>query len=184
MKKKLFISLGLFAILIVATILIAFNRQVDASYFGAPATLSLPAGSANQTMYYNGGWVASSTITNDGVNVTMSGNLNVNGASITGNSFIYSDARLKENILPLNNSLEKIQKLNGVSFDWKKDGKHDIGVIAQNVESVVPELVYTDPTSGIKSVKYANLTALLIEAVKAQQVEIDGLKAELESLKK
>ncbi|MFA6514634.1 MAG: tail fiber domain-containing protein [Patescibacteria group bacterium] len=180
MNKKLIISFGLFAVLAAATVLINFNKSAEAAFMGS----GLPGGSTNQTLRYsNGTWGPSSVITNDGTNAFMSGNLTVNGASVTANSFIYSDARLKENITPLSNSLEKIQKMNGVSFDWKKNGAHDIGVIAQNIEAVTPELVYTDE-NGIKSVKYANMVALLIEAVKEQQLEIDSLKAEINLLKK
>jgi hypothetical protein len=179
MNKKLIISFGLLAVLTAAAVLINFNRSAEASFMGN----GLPGGSTSQTLRYNGGWESSSVITNDGTNVVMSGNLTVQGTSVTANSFIYSDARLKENIAPLSSALAKIQKINGVSFDWKKDGAHDIGVIAQNVEAVVPELVYTD-ADGIKSVKYANMVALLIEAVKEQQAEIDSLKVELNLLKK
>lgn len=120
--------------------------------------------------------------------VTMSGNvvvwkeLNVSG-NVTANWFIYnSDRRLKDNIVPLSSSLEKILSLNGYSFSWKSTGAKDIGVIAQEVEAVYPELVHTNST-GFKSVEYGNLIAPLIEAVKTQQKEIESLKAEVEALK-
>lgn len=106
--------------------------------------------------------------------------------SITAGSFLYSssDRNLKENIVSLSSQLGKISQLQGVSFDWKKDGKHSLGLIAQEVEEVYPELVSTDTTTGLKAVAYGGLIAPLIEAVKEQQKQIDALKAEIENLKK
>ncbi|MBI5894039.1 MAG: tail fiber domain-containing protein [Deltaproteobacteria bacterium] len=98
-----------------------------------------------------------------------------------------SDIRLKENIKPLAKPLAKILKLNGVQFNWKDDKKgskkENIGLIAQDVEKVFPEVVSTDK-NGMKSVEYANLVAPLIEAIKEQQKEIETLRAEVEALKK
>ncbi len=103
---------------------------------------------------------------------------------IYAQAFLYtSDASLKTNIKPLDNALEKLQQINGVSFDWKKDGSHDLGVVAQNVEVVYPELVRTNPETGLKSVEYGNLVAPLIEAIKEQQKQIEELKADIIKLK-
>lgn len=93
-----------------------------------------------------------------------------------------SDMRLKKNIEPLPNALEKIKQLKGVSFDWKESGKHSIGLIAQDVEKVYPDLVSTDSKTGMKTVEYQNLVAPLIEAIKEQQKEIEALKAEIKAL--
>ncbi len=92
----------------------------------------------------------------------------------------YSSRRWKTNIQPLNGALEKVMQLNGVSFDWRENGKHDIGLIAEDVGRVVPEVVaYEDNGVDARSVDYARLTALLIEAVKEQQKTIDELRARL-----
>jgi len=105
-------------------------------------------------------------------------------AGVGANAFFYSsDRSLKTNITPLVGSLNKILHLQGVSFDWKGDGGESIGVIAQDVEKVYPELVNTDKKTGLKSVEYGNLVAPLIEAIKEQQKQIDELKAEVQSLK-
>ena len=105
-------------------------------------------------------------------------------ATIRGFSFHYmSDERLKKDIVPITDAVEKVKQINGVAFTWKKDNTKDIGVIAQNVEKVVPELVSTD-NQGMKSVKYGNIVALLIEAVKEQQKQIDELKAKVAQLEK
>jgi len=91
-----------------------------------------------------------------------------------------SDATLKTNVETIPDALDKVQQLRGVSFDWIENGKSEVGVIAQEVEAVIPELVSTDD-QGIKSVKYGNIVSVLIEAIKEQQEQIDELKAQLNS---
>lgn len=106
------------------------------------------------------------------------------GTSVGANAYYYiSDKALKTNVSPLTGSLANVLKLQGVSFNWKSNGEPSIGVIAQDIEKVYPELVNTDKTTGYKSVEYGNLVAPLIEAVKEQQRQIDTLKAEVEALK-
>jgi hypothetical protein len=96
----------------------------------------------------------------------------------------YSSKRWKTNIQPIENALDKVQRLRGVTFDWKKDGKHDIGLVAEEVGQVIPEVVaFESNKKDAKSVDYSRLVAVLIEAVKAQQKEIESLKATVESLK-
>ncbi len=97
--------------------------------------------------------------------------------------FYNSDSGLKKNIKSLEGSLSKILKLEGVSFMWKKGGDKNIGLIAQDVEKVYPELVITNLSTGLKSVEYGNLVAPLIEAIKEQQKQIEVLKEEIERLK-
>ena len=107
--------------------------------------------------------------------------LAVNGTA-AANAFVYtSDARLKENIEDAP-GLEVVERLRGVKFDWKDSGDASYGLIAQEVENVLPELGSTDE-NGMKSVAYGNLVSVLIEAVKEQQNQIDTLKNEIESLK-
>ena len=84
-----------------------------------------------------------------------------------------SDISLKENVSTIENALEKVISLRGVEYDRIESGEHQIGVIAQEVEKIIPEVVYGDK---IKSVAYANIVALLIEAIKEQQKEINELK--------
>jgi hypothetical protein len=96
---------------------------------------------------------------------------------------VYSSRRWKTNITPIEQSLEKVQHLRGVSFDWKRDGKHDIGLIAEEVGEVIPEVVaYEKNGKDASSVDYARLVAVLIEAVKAQQKEIEVLQKELQTM--
>lgn len=96
-----------------------------------------------------------------------------------------SDERLKTGIRPLENSLEKISRINGVKYFWKdpkKDPSEQIGVIAQDVEKEFPELVKTDG-NGVKSVEYANLVSPLIEAVKELKTDAEKKDAEIAELR-
>ncbi|MGE3760166.1 MAG: tail fiber domain-containing protein, partial [Pseudobdellovibrionaceae bacterium] len=111
----------------------------------------------------------------------VSGALTATG-NITAPAYFYSsDRRLKENIEAVDPKL--ILKLRGVTFDWKSTGKPEIGLIAQEVEDVVPVLVQTNPETGMKSVKYGNIVALAIEAIKdlwRKLTDLDGRVAKLE----
>ena len=89
-----------------------------------------------------------------------------------------SDATLKTNVETLSGSLDAVKSLRGVSFDWLENGGSEIGVIAQEVEAVLPDVVSTND-EGIKSVKYGNMVAVLIEAIKEQQLRIEALEAKL-----
>jgi hypothetical protein len=93
--------------------------------------------------------------------------------STTFNSL--SDIKFKENIISINNPRDKVNKLRGVNYNWKDNGNFAMGVIAQEVEEVLPEVVSTD-CNGNKSVSYSNMVGLLIEAIKDQQQQIDELK--------
>jgi len=90
--------------------------------------------------------------------------------SVTASAFYYSsDESLKKNVQKIETPLAKIMKLDGISFNWKENGEKSIGLIAQDVEKIFPELVKTDANSGLKSIQYAQLVSPLIEAVKEQQ---------------
>jgi hypothetical protein len=91
-----------------------------------------------------------------------------------------SDATLKTNVETLTGSLDAVKAMRGVSYDWIENGNSEVGVIAQEVEEVIPDVVSTND-QGIKSVKYGNLVGVLIEAIKEQQAQIDELKAQLNS---
>ena len=93
----------------------------------------------------------------------------------TGDVIAYSDVRVKENIKTIDNSLEKVSKLRGVEFNKIGDNKKSIGVIAQEIEKVIPEVVKEDD-KGMKSVAYGNISGLLIEAIKELKAEIEELK--------
>jgi hypothetical protein len=121
-------------------------------------------------------------------NMTFNGStLAVTGAiTATGDitAFFVSDRNLKQNIVNIENSLDKVSKLNGVYYNWTKEAlekhKHlvdekEVGVIAQDVEAVLPELVATRE-DGTKAVRYERLCAVLIESIKELKKEIEELK--------
>ena len=118
----------------------------------------------------------------------VNGDIDANNIYASGNvqaaAFLYSsDIRLKKDVSELDNSLEKVNQLNGVSFSWRENDEKGIGLIAQDVERVYPELVSVDDVTGMKSVEYGNLVAPLIEAVKEQQKLIEGQQKEIDDLK-
>ncbi|MBN4061787.1 MAG: hypothetical protein COA57_06290 [Flavobacteriales bacterium] len=117
--------------------------------------------------------------------------LEVNGRLKTNGINETSDFRMKQDIIDLENSLEKIEQLRGVKYKWKThdfpeknfDAGWQIGVIAQEVEKVIPELVKTD-IEGYKSVEYSHLIPVLMEAIKEQQKMINTMKKQVDYLKK
>ena len=117
--------------------------------------------------------------------------MNINGSlHASGNLTQNSDARLKKDIKPLTHALDAILKLQGKTYRWKEDttfaNKADIGLVAQEVEKVFPELV-AENEQGYKGIAYSKLTAVLIEAMKEQQqqftAEITALQKENTQLK-
>jgi len=89
-----------------------------------------------------------------------------------------SDETQKTNIQPIQNAVKTTQQLNGVTFNWKDNHQPSLGLIAQEVEKVIPEVVNID-SDGIKSVNYGSLIGLLVEAIKEQQIRIDELEERL-----
>lgn len=109
---------------------------------------------------------------------------------INGTLLMTSDGRLKKNIEPLKSSLDKVMHLQGVSYEWKAEEninngfikKREIGLIAQDVETVIPEVVHMD-SRGYKALAYDKVVPVLIEAVKEQQATITDQKAVIKELK-
>ena len=97
--------------------------------------------------------------------------------SVTANS----DARLKDDIETIDDGLEKVLQLRGVSYIKKDSGRREVGVIAQEVEEVIPEVVRTNE-DGIKSVSYGNMVSVLIEAVKELTEKVESLESEVREL--
>lgn len=109
-----------------------------------------------------------------GSTVTVNGTLDINGSAYATHFDTPSDIRLKDNILKIDNALYKLQQINGYTFTYKMDGKESAGVLAHEVETILPQVV--DQRGDFKSVSYGNLVALLIEAVKELKKEVDELK--------
>ena len=127
-------------------------------------------------------WIAgdsSFNVTVSTASTFSSSGINVVGVVTATDFNSTSDARLKTNVQVIPNPLDKIVRIDGVSFNWIKDNKPSMGVIADNIQEVLPELVSdTDP----KTVNYNGLIGLLIEVVKDQQTQINSLNERLSQL--
>ena len=129
-------------------------------------------------------WVFSNLVE---MQLESDGDLHVDKDIIAFSTSTNSDRKLKENIQKVDGALELISQLDGVTFNWKKDGKESAGVIAQNVEEVLPRAVKevkelnSDDTH--KTVDYNQLSALFIEAIKELKEENKYLRDEIENLK-
>ena len=117
--------------------------------------------------------ITTGTITSSGISTSKLTYNPFNGEMTAVDFNSSSDVNLKENIHTVENALETVISLRGVSFDWKETGKSSYGVIAQELEEVLPELV---KTGEIKSVNYNGLIGVLIEAVKELSEEVKNLK--------
>ena len=119
----------------------------------------------------------------DGTNMLASALFTDTSLTVVGDVIAYgspSDIRLKENIKPIESALDKVSKLQGVTFDWKKsdsilDIKEDIGFIAQDVQKVIPELV-KENKDGMLSMRHQGIAPILLEAIKELKAEIEELK--------
>ena len=128
--------------------------------------------------------------TNQEFAMYASGNFHADADVIAYSSSVGSDIKLKKNVEDISYGLDDVLKMRAVEFDWKekRQGKHDIGVIAQELEKIIPEVVQevdTLKTDGEthKVVDYAKLTSVLIKAIQQQQEEIELLKANYSDLK-
>ena len=125
------------------------------------------------TRIYGTATIDTSVVVGSAVTLSSSG-IQVSGIVTATDFNSTSDISLKDNIQTIVNPLDKIIKLNGVTFNWKENQKPSIGVIAQELQEVLPELV----TQGnIKTVNYNGIIGVLIEAVKEQQKQIEELKS-------
>ena len=160
-----------------APFIVASNTVVDnlkSQFAGTADTASnLNFGSANQVIFKNSSndAAASANLTFDGTNLVCAGYVEAT-----------SDEKLKTNIKTIENGLEKVLSLRGVEYDRIDIDSHQIGVIAQEVEKIVPEVVSTNSETGRKSVAYGNLVGVLIEAIKDLKVEISELKEKVDKL--
>ena len=105
-------------------------------------------------------------------------------------AFKTSDKRLKDNIVNIGNPIEKIKRIGGYNFEWNELGEEntnnkgkDIGLIAQEVEEVLPEAT-TTRENGYKAVQYEKIVPLLIECIKDQQKMIENLQGQIDEIKK
>jgi hypothetical protein len=157
-----------------------FVRITPNSELLVGSSSSITTGTLGQNLQVTGGAYVSGNLgigtTNPTSKLTVQGDVLVSGVITSTDYNSASDINLKENIQPIENPIDKVLNITGVSFDWKEDGRSSMGVIAQEVERVLPELV---SGSDSKTVNYNGLIGLLIEVVKEQQREINTLKEKI-----
>jgi len=151
------------------------------SFTGAAAELSFDTDL--KTIRAHDGSTAGGIILAKTASPTFTGTVTVAELTATGNvtsPFFYSqsDINLKKDIEPIEDALDIVKQLGGYSFKWKHNEAESFGLIAQYVEQILPMLIGTTP-DGSKTVLYNGIIALLLEAIKAKQVQIDEIKAKL-----
>ena len=129
------------------------------------------ANDANDNTTYTAG----NGMTLSGTEFLMSGSY-TGSFTATGDITAYSDESLKTNIQVIDGALGRVEAIRGVTFERIEDGSTSTGVVAHELEAVLPEAVHTD-VNGLKSVAYGNITGLLIEAVKELSAQVAELKA-------
>jgi hypothetical protein len=162
------------------------TQSLDGRYLTSHQSLSGYATESYVTSrgYITGYTEADTLNTVTGRGATTANTIQVGLLRSTGDVVAYysSDERLKDNISLIPNALDKVSKLRGVEFDWndKQDvyQGHDVGVIAQDVQEVLPELVQ-ERADGYLAVKYEKMVGLLIESIKELKTEVDELKQQL-----
>jgi len=147
--------------------------------FSASAALTVSDDTTTNSTYYpvmstgTSGTLTTSYVSSTKLNFNPS-----NGTLLVVDLNTVSDQNLKENIKTIQSPMDVLEKVRGVGFNWKETGNKSYGVVAQELETVLPELVTTND-QGEKSVNYIPLMAFLIETVKQQQAQIDELTAKL-----
>jgi hypothetical protein len=167
-------------------------RTINGTSFDGSANITIPnlvSGSAQVTLSSTTGGTTSSNVQFNSLGIGMAASATAGRIDATNDvvAFSSSDIRFKENIVPIENALDKISKISGNTYDWKAENKiehgyegNDVGVIAQEIEAVLPQLVQTRE-NGFKAVKYDKLVALLIEGIKEQQTQIEKLRMDLDN---
>jgi hypothetical protein len=152
----------------------------NATVAGSVTAASVTAGSVTCTGNVTFSGVA--TATRLGVGTTTPSStyaLDVDGnIHATGDITAFSDIRKKSNLQRIENALDKIDQVSGYTFDVVDSARKHTGVIAQEMERVLPEVIYEDEADGMKSVAYGNIVGLLIEGIKELKAEfIEGINA-------
>ena len=165
------------------------NRQILIAWWQNPANVppfTLAGGGSYSLRYPSalGWWGNVSPVSND---ISIS----INEKSeptifLWGPNGSFSDIRLKENIEAIPEAIQKVQKLEGVTFNYKKDGSRSTGLIAQQLQEVLPEVVYEtkdlDTQETHYAVRYGNVVGLLVEAIKEQQTQLNSQQEQINQL--
>ena len=189
-----------------AVVIATSNQYGGTQYAGMLTLTNLISGATNINKFLRLNNVGGFEIVNNAYNSVIFSVSDTGAVTATGDITAYaSDIRLKQNIVSIDNALDKVNKIRGVTFDWKDAAitagftptqMHDVGVIAQEIDAVLPEAVrfapfdrdVVDPTKSKSgenylTVQYEKLTALLIEAVKELGAKVERLQGEIDQLK-
>jgi hypothetical protein len=173
----------------------ANTAGTDVTFYGAATGEKLLWDASENTLSIVNKAGADTTLTMGGDETTdyaiTVNNTATNASKIQATAFVtHSDGRLKKDILPINNAMDKLNKLQGVTYNWKQGSRkakgwraEEVGFVAQDVEKVLPQLVATDGSGGM-GIDYSKLTAVLTEAVKQQDTEIKNLRTTLSTVLK
>jgi hypothetical protein len=158
------------------------DDNIHRFYFGTGAS---DTDRSTQILAGGGGFYFTNQTTGGNVlSITSTGNVNVAGnLTATGDVTAFSDGRYKTNIVTINDALDKVRQMRGVYYHKEDDlDNRKIGVIAQEMEAIIPEVIMTDASEDKKkSVAYGNLTAVLIEAIKTLAERLERLEEKLAS---
>jgi hypothetical protein len=159
----------------------ADGAGVNSKFFGGAASEHMSYDAGNHVLYFANSGGTMLTLGGDATTEyaldVANGSDNIN--KVRAAAFVtYSDESLKSDVATMNTALDTVMSLEGVEFTWNDSGERDFGFIAQDVQAVLPNAVHT-AADGVQGVDYSRLTSVLVEAVKAQQVQIDDLKKAL-----
>ena len=168
-----------------------FNGALTVGSSGEGVDSTFHGGTANEAFIYDASEnhikiqdSSSNTLVTMGGDATSDYGVDVGGGSagtnninkVRASAFVtFSDESLKKDIEQMNGALDTVMSLKGVEFTWKNSDSRDFGFIAQEVQEVLPQAVHEN--AGVHGVDYSRLTSVLVEAVKAQQIQIEELKA-------
>lgn len=155
--------------------IVTFPTGLSGSLTGNASAVTHTSGQTTATSYPVGWFNGTSSAAYSCADVTITSSTGTLTATYLTTS---SDANKKENIKTIENPLDKVNSLRGVEFDWIDTKTHSIGLIAQEVEKIIPEVVTTD-SEGVKSISYGIMIGLLIESIKEQQKQIEDLKRQM-----
>ena len=164
-----------------------YNCHIIGDYIGIQGVTDVEDNSFNVGCYRGMNVWGQVTVKRGGA--TINGDMLVSGnISATGDvvAFVTSDGRLKDDQTPISGSLQKISTLDAIEFNWSDKQStyvgHDIGLIAQQVQAIAPEIV-TERPDGYLAMKYDKMVPLLVGAIQDQQKIIDEMRAELDEIK-
>lgn len=149
---------------------------------GSATGFGFPDGTIQTTAYVVNDVADSVRLVSDG-SITITANAQSHQIQLS--ALQASSRRFKSNIRAIDNAVATVNQLRGVEYDWREDGRHDIGLIAEEVGEVLPEVVeYEENGVDAKGLHYSKLVPLLIEAIKEQQEQIRSLSDEVNVLKR